>query len=148
MTSPKESGAPGTITVGYWLVVTGMAFVVLTVLYLVLNREVLLELNVRANTDPNITRDQLRQSINVLLIVGTVVDVALAALAVFFGNKVRAGVRKGRTRLAIVLLVALFFQLAISNVLGLAALMVPAGGLALLYFRSSSEYLTSAEQAR
>ncbi len=43
MTSPKDSGAPGTITAGYWLVVTGMALVVLTVIYLFLNWQVLLE---------------------------------------------------------------------------------------------------------
>ena len=142
MTSPKESGAPGTITAGYWLVVTGMALVVLTVVYLFLNWQVLLELNVDANTDPRITRDQLLLSLKVLLTVGTVVNVVLTGLAVYFGNKVRAGVRKGRTRLSIVLLVALFFQLAISNVLGLAVLTVAAGGLTLLFLRPSTEYLT------
>jgi len=142
VTSPKESGAPGTITAGYWLVVTGMALVVLTVVYLFLNWQVLLELNVDANTDPRITRDQLLLSLKVLLTVGTVVNVVLTGLAVYFGNKVRAGVRKGRTRLSIVLLVALFFQLAISNVLGLAVLTVAAGGLTLLFLRPSTEYLT------
>ena len=49
--------------------------------------------------------------------------------------------------LSIVLLMGLFFQLAISNVLGLVALMVAVGGLALLFFKPSTEYLTARARA-
>ena len=45
------------------------------------------------------------------------------------------------------LMIALFFQLFVDNLLGLVVVVIALGGLALLFFRQSTDYLTR-EQAR
>ncbi|ANZ37474.1 hypothetical protein BBK82_16875 [Lentzea guizhouensis] len=142
MTSPKQTGAPGTITAGFWLVVVGMAFVVLTSLFLWVNRQVLIDTQVRANTNPEFTAQEIADLVPTVLLVALAVNVLLTALAVFFGNRVRQGSRRGRTSLFITLMIALFFQLFVDNLLGLVAVVVAVGGLAMLFFRQSTEYLT------
>ncbi|MGZ3141996.1 hypothetical protein ACVDFE_08365 [Lentzea chajnantorensis] len=146
MTSPKRSGAPGTITAGFWLVVVGMAFVVLTSLFLWVNRQVLIDAQVKANTDQGLTAQEIADLVPTVLLVALGVNVLLAALAVFFGNRVRQGSRRSRTSLFITLMIALFFQLFVDNLLGLVVVVIALGGLALLFFRQSTDYLTR-EQA-
>ncbi len=95
----------------------------------------------KANTDPNITRDMLQLSLKVLLTVGTVVNIVLAGLACVSGTRSgrvceRAAPVVDRAAGGVVL------PARISNVLGLVALMVAVGGLALLFFKPSTEYLT------
>ncbi|KOV80907.1 hypothetical protein [Nocardia sp. NRRL S-836] len=146
MTSPKQPDAPGTITAGFWLVVVGMAFVVLTSVYLWVNRQVLVDAQVKAGLNPEFTPDQVASAVNVVLLVALGVNVLLAAIAVLLGNRVRQGVRKSRTGLFITLMIALFFQLVVDNLLGLVVVVIALGGLAMMFFRQSSEYLTR-EQA-
>ncbi len=145
MTSPKEPGTPGTITTGYWLVVIGAALGVLAALYVLLNKQALVDAAVQGNKDPNITQDMIASTVNGLLIISLVVTVVLAALAVWFAGKVRGGLRKSRTGLMITLLVGLFFQM-ITNTLGVVTALVAVAGLVLFYFRQSSEYLAAREQ--
>lgn len=145
MTSPKESGTPGTITAGYWLVVTGAALTVLAALYLMLNKQQLVDAAVQGNKDPKITRDMIASTVSGLLIVSLVVTVVLAALGVWLAGKVRAGVKKSRTGLMITLLIGLFFQM-ITNTFGVVAALVAVAGLVLFYFRQSTDHLTEREQ--
>ncbi|MEU0877913.1 hypothetical protein ABZ345_04895 [Lentzea sp. NPDC005914] len=147
MTSPKESGTPGTITAGFWLVVAGMALVVLTPIYLYLNKQVLIDAQVQANTDPQFTPAEIQSAVTVIIVTTLAVNLLLTALAVFFAHRVRTGVRRSRTGLLITLLIALFFQLAVDNVLGLVPCLVAIAGLVLFYFRQSSDYLTESERA-
>ncbi|MFD5824260.1 hypothetical protein [Lentzea sp. NPDC060358] len=144
MTSPKESGTPGTITIGYWLVVTGVALTVLAALYVLLNKQALVDAAVQGNKDQNITPDMIASTVNGLLIVSLVVTVVLGALAVWFAGKVRGGLRKSRTGLTITLLIGLFFQM-ITNTLGVVAALIAVAGLVLLFFRQSSDYLAERE---
>ncbi|MFD9699331.1 hypothetical protein [Lentzea sp. NPDC059081] len=144
MTSPKESGTPGTITIGYWLVAAGSALGVLAALYVLLNKQALVDAAVQGNKDQKITPDMIASSVTVLLIVSMVVTVVLAALAVWFAGKVRGGLKKSRTGLMITLLVGLFFQM-LTNTLGVVTALIAISGLVLFYFRQSSEYLTERE---
>lgn len=145
MTSPKEPGTPGTITAGYWLVVTGAALGALASLYVLLNKQALVDAAVRGNKDPNVTPDMIASTVNGLVIVSLVVTVVLAGLSVWFAGKVRAGLRKSRTGLTITLLVGLFFQM-ITNTLGVVTALVAVAGLVLFFFRQSSDYLARREQ--
>ncbi|SFR29461.1 hypothetical protein SAMN04488564_119105 [Lentzea waywayandensis] len=145
MTSPKESGTPRTITAGYWLVVAGVALSVLASLYVLLNKQVLVEAAVQGNKDPKITRDMIASTVNTLVIVSLVVTLVLAGLAVWFAGKVKAGLRKSRTGLMITLLIGLFFQM-ITNTLGIVTVLIAISGLVLFYFRQSSDYLAEREQ--
>lgn len=145
MKSPKESGTPGTITAGYWLVVTGSALSVLAALYVLLNKQQLIDAAVQGNKDPKITRDMIASTVGGLLIVSLVVTIVLAALGVWFAGKVRSGLRKSRTGLMITLLIGLFFQM-ITNTLGVVTALVAVAGLVLFYFRQSTEYLAQQEQ--
>ncbi|SEP83659.1 hypothetical protein SAMN05216188_101638 [Lentzea xinjiangensis] len=145
MTPPKGPGTPGTVTTGYWLVVAGAALGVLAALYVLLNKQPLVDAAVQGNRDQKITPDMIASTVNGLLIVSLVVTVVLAALAVWFAGKVRSGVRKSRTGLMITLLIGLFFQL-ITNTLGVVAALVAVAGLVLFYFRQSSDYLAEREQ--
>ncbi len=147
MTSPKQPAAPGTITAGFWLVVVGMAFVVLTSVFLWVNRQVLIDAQVKAGLTPQLTADQIASAVSTVLLVAVGVNVLLAAVAVYLGNRVRQGVRRSRTGLFITLMIALFFQLVVDNLLGLVVVVIALGGLAMLFFRQSSEYLTR-EQAQ
>ncbi|MFJ5993045.1 hypothetical protein [Lentzea sp. NPDC092896] len=145
MTSPKESGTPRTITAGYWLVVAGVALSVLASLYVLLNKQVLVEATLQGNKDPKVTREMIASTVDTLVIVSLVVTLVLAGLSVWFAGKVKAGIRKSRTGLMITLLIGLFFQL-ISNTLGVVTVLIAISGLVLFYFRQSTDYLTEREQ--
>ncbi|MGW6937265.1 hypothetical protein ACWGE0_44955 [Lentzea sp. NPDC054927] len=145
MTSPKESGTPGTINAGYWLVVLGSALGVVATLYVLLNKQALIDVSVQANKDPKITPDMIASTVNTILTVSVVVTLVIAALAVWFAGKVRGGLKKSRTGLMITLLLGLFFQL-LTNTLGVVTALIAISGLVLFYFRLSSEYLTEREQ--
>lgn len=145
MTSPKESGIPGTIKFGYWLVVAGSALGVLAALYVLLNKQVLVDAAVQANKDPKITPDMIASTLNVLVIVSLVATLVLAGLAVWLAGKVRSGIRKSRTGLMITLLIGLFFQM-VTNTLGIVTALVAVSGLVLFYFRQSTDYLSEREQ--
>ncbi|MDX8144609.1 hypothetical protein SK854_21010 [Lentzea sp. BCCO 10_0061] len=145
MTSPKESGTPRTITAGYWLVVAGVALSVLASLYVLLNKQVLVEAAVQGNKDPKITPDMIASTVNTLVIVSLVVTLVLAGLAAWLAGKVRAGIKKSRTGLMITLLIGLFFQM-ITNTLGIVTVLIAVSGLVLFYFRQSTDYLTEREQ--
>ncbi|GAB2824181.1 hypothetical protein [Lentzea nigeriaca] len=145
MTSPKESGTPGTITAGYWLVVTGTALSVVAALYALLTKQQLIDAAVQGNKDPKATPDMIANTVNVVLTVSLVVTVVLTALAVWFAGKVRGGLKKSRTGLTITLLIGLFFQM-ISSTTGVVMALIAITGLVLLYFRQSSDYLTEREQ--
>ncbi|MEU3648232.1 hypothetical protein AB0E59_32970 [Lentzea sp. NPDC034063] len=145
MTSPKESGTPRTITAGYWLVVAGVALSVLASLYVLLNKQVLVEASLQGNKDPKVTREMITSSVNTLVIVSLVVTLVLAGLSVWFAGKVKAGIRRSRTGLMITLLIGLFFQM-ISSPLGIVTLLIAISGLVLFYFRQSTDYLAEREQ--
>ena len=145
MTSPKESGTPGTITAGYWIVVAGSALGVLAALYVLLNKQVLIDANVQVNKDTKITPEMIASTVNTIVIASLVVTVVLGALAVWFAGKVRGGLKKSRTGLMITLLIGLFFQL-LTNTLGVVTTLVAISGLVLFYFRQSTDYLTEREQ--
>ncbi|KJK52834.1 hypothetical protein UK23_02405 [Lentzea aerocolonigenes] len=145
MTSPKESGTPGTITAGYWLVVTGTALSVLAALYVLLNKQQLIDAAAKINQDPKVTQDMIVSTITGLVVVSLVVTVVLAGLGVWLAGKVRSGLKKSRTGLMITLLIDLFFQM-ITNTLAIATVLVAVAGLVLFYFRPSTDYLTAREQ--
>lgn len=145
MTSPKESGTPRTITAGYWLVVAGVVLSVLASLYVLLNKQVLVEAALQGNKDPKITRDMITSTVNTLVIVSLVVTLVLVGLAAWLAGKVRAGIKKSRTGLMITLLIGLFFQM-ITNTLGIVTVLIAVSGLVLFYFRQSTDYLTEREQ--
>ncbi len=63
----------------------------------------------------------------------------------WFAGKVKAGTKRSRTGLMIVLLINLFFQL-IANGYAVVAALVAISGLVLFYFRQSSDFLTEREQ--
>lgn len=145
MTSPKESGTPGTITAGYWLVVTGVALSVLASIFLLANKQAVVDAVKSRNTDPKLTPEMIEASATATLIIALVVTVVLAVLAVWFVGKVKAGKKKSRTDLMIALLLDLFFQL-IANGYAIIAVLVAISGLVLLYFRQSADYLAEREQ--
>jgi len=145
VTSPKESGTPGTITAGYWLVVTGVALSVLASIFLLANKQAVVDAVKSRNTDPKLTPEMIEASATATLVIALVVTVVLAVLAVWFVGKVKAGRKKSRTGLMIALLLDLFFQL-IANGYAIIAVLVAISGLVLLYFRQSTDYLAEREQ--
>jgi ABC-type spermidine/putrescine transport system permease subunit I len=145
VTSPKESGTPGTITAGYWLVVTGVALSVLASIFLLANKQAVVDAVKSRNTDPKLTPEMIEASATATLVIALVVTVVLAVLAVWFVGKVKAGKKKSRTGLMIALLLDLFFQL-IANGYAIIAVLVAISGLVLLYFRQSTDYLAEREQ--
>ncbi|MET9629325.1 hypothetical protein ABZX92_17870 [Lentzea sp. NPDC006480] len=147
MTSPKESGTPGTITAGYWLVVTGVALSVAAALYALLAKQELIDAFVQRNTDPKLSPESIASALNGILVVTLVVTVVLAALCVWFAGKVKGGLKKSRTGLMIALLIDLFFQMVANPfAYAIAPVLVGIAGLVLFYFRQSSDYLAEREQ--
>jgi hypothetical protein len=146
VTSPKESGTtPGTITAGYWLVVAGAALWVLAAVYQLSNKRALVDAVKSRTTDPALTPEMIESSATVTLAVVLVVSVVLAALAVWFAVKVKAGTKKSRTGLMITVLLNLFFQM-IGNGYAITPALIAMAGLVLFYFRQSTEYLSEREQ--
>ena len=95
--------------------------------------------------DPKLTAEMIETSATVTLVVALAISVLLAALAVWFAGKVKAGTKKSRTGLMIVVLLDLFFQL-IANGYAVVAALIALSGVVLFYFRQSSDYLTEREQ--
>lgn len=145
MTSPKESGTPGTITAGYWLVVTGAVLSVLAALYVLAIRQAVIDANVKVNKDPARTTEMIARDVDITWISALVGGLVLGGLAVWFAGKARAGAKRSRTSLMITVLIGLFFQLTVSP-LGVFGALVAMVGLALFYLRQSTEYLTEREQ--
>jgi uncharacterized membrane protein YhaH (DUF805 family) len=146
VTSPKESGTPGTITAGYWLVVTGSVLSVLASIFLLMNRQAAIDALKQRNTDPNVTDEVIRFSATLGIVVALVVTVVVGLFAVWFAVKVKRGVKKSRTGLMILLFITLFFQM-IANPYAIATALIAIAGLVLFYFRQSADYLAEHEQA-
>ncbi|WP_394615174.1 hypothetical protein JNUCC0626_35970 [Lentzea sp. JNUCC 0626] len=145
MTSPKESGTPRTITVGYWLVLVGAALCVVAGVFQFAARQALVDAIKSRNTDPALTTEMIESSATVTLGAVMVVTAVVAALMVWFAGKVKAGTRKSRTGLMIAVLINLFFQM-VGNGYALVPALIAMSGLVLFYFRQSSDFLTEREQ--
>ena len=145
MTSPKESGTPGTITAGYWLVVAGAVLWVLAAVFQFANKQVLIDQVKSTTTDGQLTPEMIESTATAIVVAVLVGSVVLAGLAVWFAGKVKGGLKKSRTGLMITLLIGLFFQM-LTNTLGVVTALVAIAGLVLFYFRQSSDFLTEREQ--
>lgn len=145
MTSPKESGTPGTITAGYWLVVAGAVLWVLAAVFQFANKQLLID-NVKAtSTASGLTPEMIESTATAIVVAVLVGSIVLAALAVWFAGKVKGGLKKSRTGLMITVLLTLFFQM-IGNGLAVVPVLIAMSGLVLFYFRQSTEYLVEREQ--
>ncbi|MEV6712187.1 hypothetical protein AB0M48_09090 [Lentzea sp. NPDC051208] len=145
MTSPKESGTPGTITAGYWLVVAGAVLWVLAAVFQFANKQVLIDQVKSTTTDGKLTPEMIESTATAIVVAVLVGSVVLAGLAVWFAGKVKGGLKKSRTGLMITVLLNLFFQM-IGNGLAVVPALIAMSGLVLFYFRQSTEYLTQREQ--
>lgn len=145
MTSPKESGTPGTITAGYWLVVAGAVLWVLAAVFQFANKQVLIDQVKSTTNDGQLTPEMIESTATAIVVAVLVGSVVLAGLAVWFAGKVKGGLKKSRTGLMITVLLNLFFQM-IGNGLAVAPALIAMSGLVLFYFRQSTEYLTQREQ--
>ncbi|MDX8055297.1 hypothetical protein SK571_38485 [Lentzea sp. BCCO 10_0798] len=145
MTSPKESGTPGTITAGYWLVVAGAVLWVLAAVFQFANKQVLIDQVKSTTNDDQLTPEMIESTATAIVVAVLVGSVVLAGLAVWFAGKVKGGLKKSRTGLMITVLLNLFFQM-IGNGLAVAPALIAMSGLVLFYFRQSTEYLTQREQ--
>jgi hypothetical protein len=145
VTSPKESGTPGTITAGYWLVVAGAVLWVLAAVFQFANKQVLIDQVKSTTTDDQLTPEMIESTATAIVVAVLVGSVVLAGLAVWFAGKVKGGLKKSRTGLMITVLLNLFFQM-IGNGLAVAPALIAMSGLVLFYFRQSTEYLTQREQ--
>ncbi|MCX2948039.1 hypothetical protein [Lentzea sp. NEAU-D7] len=145
MKSPKESGIPGTITAGYWLVVAGAVLWVLAAVFQFANKQVLIDQVRSTTTDEALTTEMIESTATAIVVAVLVGSVVLAGLAVWFAGKVKGGLKKSRTGLMITVLLNLFFQM-IGNGLAVVPALIAMSGLVLFYFRQSTEYLTQREQ--
>ncbi|SDL59213.1 hypothetical protein SAMN04488074_1128 [Lentzea albidocapillata subsp. violacea] len=145
MTSPKESGTPGTITAGYWLVVAGAVLWVLAAVFQFANKQLLIDEVKSTTTDDKLTPEMIESTATAIVVAVLVGSVVLAGLAVWFAGKVRGGLKKSRTGLMITVLLNLFFQM-IGNGLAVTPALIAMSGLVLFYFRQSTEYLTQRER--
>ncbi|GLY53861.1 hypothetical protein [Lentzea sp. NBRC 102530] len=143
MTSPKESGTPRTITAGYWLVVAGAVLTVLAALFVLYIRQAVIDANVKA--DPSRTVESITRDVDITWISALVGSLVLGGLAVWFARRTKAGAKRSRTSLMITVLLGLFFQMTISP-LGVVGALVGMVGLGAFYFRQSTEFLTEREQ--
>lgn len=117
---------------------------VLAALYVLLNKQQLIDAGIRNNKDPKVTSDMVVSTVNGLVTISLVVTVVLAGLGVWFAGKVRGGLRRSRTGLMITLLIGVCFEM-ITNTLAIATMLVAVAGLVLFYFRQSSDYLAERE---
>ncbi|SMC65023.1 hypothetical protein [Lentzea albidocapillata] len=145
MTSPKESGTPGTITAGYWLVVAGAVLWVFAAVFQFANKQLLIDEVKSTTTDDKLTPEMIESTATAIVVAVLVGSVVLAGLAVWFAGKVKGGLKKSRTGLMITVLLNLFFQM-IGNGLAVTPALIAMSGLVLFYFRQSTEYLTQREQ--
>jgi MFS family permease len=124
----------------YFFVASGGIWLLSMVASLIYKQDIINN-EIKRNTDPKITADQIAGAVNQILWIVTVAAIAFTVFLALFGYKAREGARRARTLVTIFSVVLILFHLLLNGTqLGILSAMFALVGLALLWSPSSRKY--------
>ncbi|MCU1684872.1 MAG: hypothetical protein JWQ81_5611 [Amycolatopsis sp.] len=143
--APKFVG-PRAVNVSFWLWVVGVVVLVLSQAFLLLIKGQVVDIYVKQNQDPKITREQWESAISVLLWVVLIGAVVFGALIALFAYKMREGTRSARTVVTVLAIVTTLFYFILfyinfpTNIFSVFAILLFVIAVVLLYLPSVQPY--------
>ncbi|MCT2585661.1 hypothetical protein [Actinophytocola gossypii] len=138
---------PGVVRWGFYLVVIGVVIGVLGAIYLLVNRDVLVENQLEL--DGELTRVEAEQIVTNALWTLIIINVIFGAFQALFGWKAREGQRRARMFVTIAtVMVVLFHYLLVPTLFGQLAALVTAIGVALYHLPAARTYYPPRQQFR
>ncbi|UQS22202.1 hypothetical protein L1857_04880 [Amycolatopsis thermalba] len=133
---------PKPVQVSFWFWVASAVVLVIAYLVVFLSRQQVIDVLVKANTDPQITPDKISSGTTVLFAMLLVGSVSFAAFFVLFAWKARQGTRSARTVLTVLVAITLVFQFVMQAYTGISliATLLCLVALVLMYIPSVQPY--------
>ena len=136
-----EEAAPKTLKWAFYLfVASGVVWVFGSVAALIIKQS-LIDEQVKRNTDPKISAEQISTAVNQVLWLALILSVAFAVFMALFGYKATEGTRRARTLVTIFGVIVVLFHLLLNGTLiGLLSAFLALAALALLYSPTARKY--------
>lgn len=125
---------PAVVRWGFFVIIAAVAVGVLGAIYLLLNKDALVDSQLRLEGAEEITRAEAEQVVSNALWILIVINVIFGAFQTLFAYKAREGVRRARLLVTIVtVLVVVFHYLLVPTLFGQLAGLLGAIGVAMLF---------------
>jgi hypothetical protein len=136
-----EEPAPRTLRFSlYFFVAAGGIWLISMVASLIYKQDIINN-EIKRNTNPDITPDQISSAVNQILWIVTIAALAFTIFLALFGYKATEGTRRARTLVTIFAVVLILFHLLLNGTqLGILSAMFALVGLALLWSPSARKY--------
>lgn len=132
---------PGLLRWSFYLALLAAVIGVVGGVFLLLNKQTLIDDLIRDNTNQDLTNEQIASGTTTLLWMLMIVTVVFGALLALFGYKAQEGVKKARTMMTVLtVLVVLFYFVLFTTPFGLLSALLALIAVALLYLPSASQY--------
>ncbi len=132
---------PGLLRWSFYLALLSAVIGVVGGVFLLLNKQTLIDDLVENNTNEALTNEQIASGTTTLLWLLMTVTVIFGVLLALFSYKAQEGVKKARTMLTVLtVLVVLFYFMLFTTPFGLLSALLALIAVALLYLPSASQY--------
>jgi hypothetical protein len=136
-----EEPAPRTLRFSFYFFIAAGAIWLLSMVASLIYRQDIIDSEVKRNTDPKISPDQIATAVNQILWIVTIAALAFTIFLALFGYKATEGTRRARTLVTIFAVMLVLFHLLLNGTqLGILSAMFALVGLALLWAPSSRKY--------
>ena len=136
-----DKQVPTVIRWGFYVILLGVAVGVLGAIYLLLNKDTLVDNQLQLEGAERITRAEAEQVVSNALWTLIILNLIFGAFQALFAYKAREGQRRARMLVTIAtVMVVLFHYLLVPTLFGQLAGMVAAIGVALLYMPASRNF--------
>lgn len=138
---PEDPQPPQLLRYAFYLYVLAGVIGLIGGIYMLINKQEIIDTIVRNNTDDRITNEQIASGTNTLLWLLMVVTLVFGVLFALFGYKVAEGVRRARMLLTILtVIIVLFYYVLFATPFGLLSALIALVATVLLYLPASSRY--------
>jgi hypothetical protein len=136
-----EEPPPRTLRFSFYFFIAAGAIWLLSMVASLIDRQDIIDSEVKRNTDPKISPDQIATAVNQILWIVTIAALAFTVFLALFGYKATEGTRRARTLVTIFAVMLVLFHLLLNGTqLGILSAMFALVGLALLWTPSSRKY--------
>jgi hypothetical protein len=136
-----EEPPPGTLRFSLYFFVAAGGIWLLSMVASLIYKQDIIDNEIKRNTNPKVTPDQIAGAVNQILWIVTVAALAFTVFLALFGYKAREGTRRARTLVTIFAAVLVLFHLLLNGTrFGILSAMFALAGLALLWSPSARRY--------
>lgn len=138
---PEDPPAPPFLRYAFYLYLLAGIIGVVGGIYMLLNKQQIIDDVIKNNKDPRITNEQIASGTSTLLWLLMIVTVVFGVLFALFGRKAQEGVKRARMLLTIVcVIVVLFYYVLFATPFGLLSALIALIATVLLYLPSATAY--------